>query len=140
MKSEQGKYSYTKRKRPVIDSKSNRQWAPEAEEALTVSQQHPRETLPSLPVGGWSTGTALSTVAREVFHPRLSLLWVWLFSHPSRAGAQSLENFTPFFGVIAENHEKALACLWHSFEGNFVFWSDVSMQRANTQTSCSVKP
>lgn len=38
-----------------------------------------------------------------------------------RAGAQCLENFTPFFKGIAENQGKALACFWHSFEWNWYF-------------------
>lgn len=106
VKLEQGKYSYTKRKKAVIDSKCDRQWAPEAEEMLTISQHHPSETLLSLPAGGWSPATAPFLFA-QISHPTSSLLWEGLIScsqalqKSTKSWVESLENSTPFFKVIA---------------------------------------
>lgn len=124
VKLEQGKYSYTKRKKPVIYSKCDRQWPPVAKEALTVRQHHPRETLPSLP-GRMEPRHCSLLLAGEISHTRPSLLWDGCSAVPAtpestESWVQCLENFIPFFKV-AENQGKALACFWHSFEGNWCF-------------------
>lgn len=63
----------------------------------------------------------------QISHPRPSLVWEGLIScsqalqKSTESWVQSLENSTPFFKVIAENQERALACFWRPFGGNWYF-------------------
>lgn len=128
VKLEQGKYSYTKRKKPVTDSKCD--WAtgpsdrgstdcrptPSQRDSIVIAGGSMEPSHCSLPFGPGR----LAIPGLPCYKPGCSAAP----SHPrraQRAGAQCLKNFTPFFKVIAKNQEKALACFWCSFEWNWYF-------------------